>query len=106
MKQISALIKVGDSCFELMEPTGRDGPAGSFIETKGAGVHHISLLCDDVGRYARNSSQWLRILGKVLEGPSEWAFLHPKSANGVLYELTDRSSLDPSIPAIYFDGGG
>jgi len=94
MKQISSIVKVGDSCFELMEPTAPEGPAGSFLETKGGGLHHISLLCDDVEVLCdKLESEGLRVIGKILEGPFRVAFLHPKSAKGVLYELTDTPSL-------------
>ena len=94
MKQISSIVKVGDSCFELMEPTAPDGPAGSFLEAKGGGLHHISLLCDDVEVLCdKLESEGLRVIGKILEGPFRVAFLHPKSAKGVLYELTDTPSL-------------
>lgn len=95
MKQISSIVKIGDDCFELMEPTGPEGPAGAFLETKGAGLHHISLLCDDVEALCEKlESQGLKIVGKILEGPFRVAFLHPKSAKGVLYELTDTPSLE------------
>jgi methylmalonyl-CoA/ethylmalonyl-CoA epimerase len=94
MKQISSIVKVGDSCFELMEPTAPEGPAGSFLETKGGGLHHISLLCDNVEVLCdKLESEGLRVIGKILEGPFRVAFLHPKSAKGVLYELTDTPSL-------------
>ena len=94
MKQISSIVKVGDSCFELMEPTAPDGPAGGFLEAKGGGLHHISLLCDDVEVLCNKlESQGLRVTGKILEGPFRVAFLHPKSAKGVLYELTDTPLL-------------
>jgi len=94
MKQISSMVRVGDSCVELMEPTAPDGPAGSFLESKGGGLHHISLLCDDVEALCEKlESQGLKVVGKVLQGPFRVAFLHPKSAKGVLYELTDTPSL-------------
>jgi methylmalonyl-CoA/ethylmalonyl-CoA epimerase len=94
MKQISSIVRVGDSCFELMEPTAPEGPAGSFLETKGGGLHHISLLCDNVEVLCdKLESEGLRVIGKILEGPFRVAFLHPKSAKGVLYELTDTPSL-------------
>jgi methylmalonyl-CoA/ethylmalonyl-CoA epimerase len=94
MKQISSIVRVGDSCFELMEPTAPDGPAGRFLEGKGGGLHHISLLCDNVETLCEKlESQGLQIIGKVFEGPFRVAFLHPKSGKGVLYELTDTPSL-------------
>ena len=100
MKQISSIVRIGDGCFELMEPTAPDGPAGSFLEAKGGGLHHVSLLCEDVeGLCEMLESQGLKVVGKVLEGPFRVAFLHPKSGKGVLYELTDiPSSADGSIP--------
>jgi methylmalonyl-CoA/ethylmalonyl-CoA epimerase len=94
MKQISCIVRIGDDCFELMEPTGPDGPAGSFLESKGGGLHHISLLCDDVEVLSdKLEAQGLKIVSKVFEGPFRVAFLHPKSGKGVLYELTDTPSL-------------
>ncbi len=93
MKQVSSIVRIGDDCFELMEPTGPDGPAGSFLEAKGGGLHHISLLCEDVAALCEKlESQGLTIISKVLEGPFRVAFLHPKSGKGVLYELTDTPS--------------
>ncbi len=93
MKQISSIVRIGSDCFELMEPTGPDGPAGSFLEAKGGGLHHISLLCEDVSALCEKlESQGLTMISKILEGPFRVAFLHPKSGKGVLYELTDTPS--------------
>ncbi len=93
MKQVSSVVRIGDDCFELMEPTAPDGPAGSFLEAKGGGLHHISLLCEDVEALCEKlESQGLKIVSKVLEGPFRVAFLHPKSGKGILYELTDTPS--------------
>lgn len=95
MKQISAMIKVGESCFELMEPTAPDGKAGSFLESKGGGLHHISLLCDNLEAECNKlESMGAKVIGKLYEGPIRVAFLHPRNGKGVLYELTDQSSLD------------
>jgi len=95
MKQISAIVGIGDGCFELMEPTATDGPAVRFLDSKGGGLHHVSILCDDLEAVCeRLESQGLQVIGKMLDGPIRVAFLHPKSAKGILFELTDRSSLN------------
>ena len=98
MKQISSIVRIGKDCFELMEPTGPDGPAAQHLASKGGGLHHVSLLCDDVESLCKEfETKGLKVIGKVLEGPLKVAFLHPKSAKGLLYEFTDRPSLDSSL---------
>jgi methylmalonyl-CoA/ethylmalonyl-CoA epimerase len=95
LKQISAVVKLGNDCFELMEPTGPDGTVGKFLETRGGGLHHISLLCDDVQKVCEEfEAKGMTVIGKMFDQPSKMAFLHPKSGKGILYELAERSSMD------------
>jgi methylmalonyl-CoA/ethylmalonyl-CoA epimerase len=95
LQQISCIVRMGDGCFELMEPTGPDGAAGKFLDAKGGGLHHVSLLCDDVeAECARLEAKGLKVIGKMFDGSPRVAFVHPKSAKGILYELSDASSLD------------
>lgn len=95
MQQISSIVRIGDSCLELMEPTGPDGAAGKFLETKGGGLHHISLLCDDVVKVSEAlEAKSLKIIGKMFDQPSKIAFIHPKSAKGILIELAEKPSLN------------
>ncbi|MBW1780535.1 MAG: VOC family protein [Deltaproteobacteria bacterium] len=101
LKQISATVRIGDGCLELMEPIGPDGPVGKFLESKGGGMHHVSLLCDDlVATSERLEAQGFQVIGKMFEGPFKVAFLHPKSSKGILFELAEKSSLDttPTSP--------
>lgn len=95
MKQISCIVKIGNGCFELMEPTAPDGAAGKFLESQGGGLHHVSLLCDDVeAECEKLEADGLQVIGKMFDSPPKVAFLHPKSAKGILYELAEKSSLD------------
>jgi len=97
LKQIPPIVRMGHGCLELMEPTAPDGAVGKFLETKGGGLHHISLLCDDVVAMCEKlEAQGLQVIGKMFEGPVKVAFVHPKSAKGILFELAERSSLDSS----------
>lgn len=92
-KQTSSMVRIGEGCFELMEPTASDGAAGRFLETKGSGLHHVSLLCDDVESLCKElEGKGLKVIGKIFNRPSKIAFLHPKSGKGILYELAERSS--------------
>jgi methylmalonyl-CoA/ethylmalonyl-CoA epimerase len=91
LQQISSSVRVGEGCFELMEPISPDGAIGKFIESKGGGLHHISLLCDDVeAECDRLESQGLKVIGKMFDRPPKVAFLHPKSSKGILFELSER----------------
>ncbi|WP_317450898.1 methylmalonyl-CoA epimerase [Alkalibacillus aidingensis] len=86
-----AFFKIGESAIELLEPLNEQSPIAKFIDRKGEGIHHIALDVDDV----KSRLEHLKENGIPLiheepkEGAhgSEIAFLHPKAANGVLFEL-------------------
>jgi len=86
----AAMLAVGESKLELMEPAGTGGVIGRFLESRGEGVHHICIQVDDiVAALASLKAQGVRIVDEKprqgLEGLV--AFIHPKSLNGVLVEL-------------------
>ena len=43
-----AVMKIGDSAIEFIEPTDSDSPISSFLSRRGNGLHHISLEVDDL----------------------------------------------------------
>ncbi len=85
---ISALVKVGDVVFELMQPTQEGvGPVGKFIAQKGEGLHHISLKVDKFQSAKEHfESKDLRVMGEM---GGVMAFLHPKTCKGILIEFTE-----------------
>ena len=85
---ISALVKVGDVAFELMQPTQEGvGPVGKFIAQKGEGLHHISLKVDKFQSAKEDfESKDLRVMGEMA---GVMAFLHPKTCKGILVEFTE-----------------
>lgn len=94
LKQISSVVTLKGTNFELMQPTGPDGPIGTFMKNSGSGLHHISVFCDDLEKLVGElEGKGLKIIGKMYEGPDRVAFIHPKSAKGLLVELTDTGSL-------------
>ena len=89
-----AFIPCGESSIELLEPTGPDSPVARFLERRGPGVHHLCFGTTDVkADDARLRAAGLRVLR---EEPTRGAggcwvqFVHPKSAGGVLLELSER----------------
>jgi methylmalonyl-CoA epimerase len=91
-----ALLPVGDSRIELLEPVGRDTPVGRFLEKRGEGLHHICYEVDDLdAKLQEVRSLGLRVLDGYPRRGAEGklvAFLHPSSANGVLVELVQKTS--------------
>jgi methylmalonyl-CoA/ethylmalonyl-CoA epimerase len=93
IQQISSIVTLKGTNFELMQPTGPDGPIGNFMKNSGGGFHHISVFCEDLEKLVGElEGKGLKIIGKMYEGPDRVAFIHPKSAKGLLVELTDTGS--------------
>lgn len=88
-----AFIPCGESSIELLEPLGSDSPVERFLASRGPGVHHICLestdLSADEERLRDAGVRLLREQPAVGAGGARVQFVHPKSANGVLLELTD-----------------
>jgi methylmalonyl-CoA/ethylmalonyl-CoA epimerase len=88
---------IGESSIELIEST-ESAKGGSsiakFIEKRGEGIHHICLEVDDIAQeIIRLESLGFQFVDdKPLAGGDGClvAFLHPKSTNGVLIELSQK----------------
>src|SRR5699024_7937565 len=87
-----AFLKIGDTRFELLEPLHNDSPIQKFIHKKGEGIHHIALEVDDIDqRLEHLKNAGIHLIdeqGKIGAEGAKVAFIHPKAANGVLYELS------------------
>jgi len=90
-----AMLPVGESRIELLEPTSDDSPISKFLEKRGGGIHHIALEVEDI----KASLAILKQKGMLLidESPRVGAegclvaFVHPSSTNGVLLELVQTT---------------
>ncbi len=86
-----AMLQVGESKIELLEPTSEDSPVARFIEKNGAGIHHIAYEVEDIeAAIAVLLNDGARMIDETpREGAhgTRIAFIHPKSSNGVLTEL-------------------
>ncbi|HEY7099441.1 MAG TPA: methylmalonyl-CoA epimerase [Terriglobales bacterium] len=88
-----AMVPVGESRLELLEPTSETSPIAKFIAKRGEGLHHISLRVPDLGSVVeRLSSGGVRLVSneiKVGAGGHRYVFVHPSSTGGVLLELVE-----------------
>lgn len=90
-------LPLGESRLELLEPVGDEGPVQKFLANRGPGVHHICLEVDDLpGMLQRLKERGVELIDQEPRRGAHGtlvAFVHPKSANGVLVELVESSSL-------------
>jgi len=89
-----AFLKIGESMIELLEPLNENSAIYKFIQNKGEGIHHIAFEVDHLeGRLKHYKQNGLRLIDstpKVGANNSQVAFIHPKAANNVLYELCEH----------------
>ena len=89
-----AFFHVGDMSIELTESTAPDSPISRFIEKRGEGVHHVSFEVDDIhAELARLKSEGFQLIDEQprMGAGGYWiAFVHPKSTNGVLIEISQK----------------
>jgi methylmalonyl-CoA epimerase len=88
-----AMVPVGESRIELLEPTSDDSPIARFLAKRGEGLHHVALSVDDLsGTVERLKANGTRLISdeiKVGAGGHLYVFVHPSSAGGVLLELVE-----------------
>ncbi len=85
---------VGGANIELLWPTHPDSAVAKFIEKKGPGIHHICYRVNDVAAEIEKliAAGVKMIDSQARPGAHETlvAFVHPKSAGGVLTELAQK----------------
>jgi len=92
----AALLDVGDSHVELLQPIGPTTTVGKFLSRRGPGMHHIAYRVDDVEATIRTlAAAGLRLIDERprpgIRG-SRVAFLHPASTGGVLTEIVEPAA--------------
>lgn len=88
-----AMIPVGGSFIQLLEPLGPETPVGRFLSKNGEGLHHVAYAVASieaalehlVSRGARLVDESPRIGGRG----ARIAFVHPGDLTGTLIELVE-----------------
>lgn len=90
----TSFFKVGGTKIELLEGTTEDSAITRFVQRRGEGIHHIAFEVEDILQEMERLKQEGFIL--LSDAPKKGAdnklvcFVHPRSANGVLIELTQE----------------
>lgn len=91
-------VHAGPVTFELLEPKRADHTVAKFLETRGPGLHHVSLEVRDLReRLAAATASGVRLIDERPRAGAhgtQVAFLHPKSLGGVLLELCQSPARD------------
>ena len=89
-----ALIPCGESRIELLEPMTSDSPIQRFLDRRGPGMHHLCLSSGEIGadqaRLEAAGVDLLRPEPTPGAGGCWVQFVHPRSAGGVLIELSQQ----------------
>ncbi len=87
-------VKIGESNFELIEDQNPDSVIAKYIEKKGEGIHHVSMVVDDIEAELKAvKEKGVTLIDEKPRIGAEGfpvAFLHPRSTNGVLVEFCQK----------------
>lgn len=90
---LATMFQVGESTIELVQPTRPDSPVGKFLAKRGEGFHHVAFAVEDLdAALADLKSRGVELIDakpRIGAGGARMAFVHPKSAFGVLTELVE-----------------
>jgi len=91
----AALVRVGASQLEFIQPTDNENGVAKFIDRKGEGVHHICFEVDNLESTLKDLDlAGVQLIDKEprdgLSGTI--GFIHPKATRGVLIELVDQKT--------------
>lgn len=90
---IATMFRVGESTVELVQPTRPDSPVGKFLAKRGEGFHHVAFEVEDLeAALAELEAQGVELIDReprIGAGGTRMAFVHPRSAFGVLTELVE-----------------
>jgi len=93
-----AFLRAGGIHVELVEPLDPKGAVARFLESRGEGLHHIAFVTPDiVQELARLEGEGFELVDRAPRAGARGrkvAFVHPRSAHGVLIELVQ----EPAAP--------
>ncbi len=86
-----AFLPLGESEIELLEPTTPESGIAKYLAKRGPGMHHVCLQVDDIEaamqRLRDHQIELINESPRIREDGTRYAFVHPRSAGGVMVEL-------------------
>lgn len=89
-----AMLPIGETHIELLEPLTAESPVGKFLDKRGPGIHHIAIRVEDIraalGQLKEKGARLIDETPRIGASGCLVAFIHPSSTNGVLLELVQQ----------------
>lgn len=89
-----AMLQLGESRVELLEPTMEESVIGRFLAKRGEGLHHVAIKVADVdGMFSSLKESGVRVVSDQIRtgaGRHRYFFVHPESTGGVLVEIVGK----------------
>ena len=89
----TAFFSVGESHFELLEPTAEDSPIAKYLAKRRGGMHHMCVEVEDIdavlAEYKRKGVRLIDEEARAGAHGKRVAFIHPAATGGVLLELSE-----------------
>src|SRR5205823_2598346 len=90
-----AMVEVGESRIELLEPTSQDSVIAKFLSKRGEGLHHVAIHVPDLSQAIHDlKASGVRLVKDDIQvgaGGHRYVFVHPSSTGGVLLELVQEA---------------
>lgn len=95
----ATFVPVGQATLELLDATSDTSTIARFVAARGPGIHHLTLLVDDLqSALDQLKARGVRLVDDVPRpgaNGSSVAFIHPSAAQGVLIELKQAAAEGP-----------
>jgi len=92
---VVAFLPAGDTEVELVEPVDPNTGVARFLNKRGPGLHHICFEVDNIeatlAQLAERGVELINPQPIIGTGGRKAAFIHPRSAYGVLIELYEAT---------------
>lgn len=89
-----AMLAIGDTHVELLEPLSPESPVGKFLSKRGPGIHHIAVEVKDIHasleEFKKRGARLIDEIPRVGARGCLVAFIHPATTNGILLELVQH----------------
>ena len=91
-----AMIPIGGSSVQVLQPLTPDSPVGRFLAKRGEGLHHIAFVVPDIDAALEHlKSTGARLIdteARIGGGGHRIAFVHPSAFAGTLVELVEGAT--------------